>query len=699
MNFLNPLALVGLAAAAVPILLHLLNLRKLRTVDFSTLEFLKELKKTRIRKLRLKQWLLLLLRVLLVIALALAFARPTVDVRLPGVSAASNTSIVILLDNSFSMDLADVRGSRIKQAREAALRLVGSLRDGDEVALIPMASPDDMRFGDLSRDRSALADALPALETSFSAARLGDALRRASAALSDARHAHKQVFVITDMQKNIAADIDSLALFDGSVQTWIVPVGESAASIERNLSIDSVGMVTTLFESGRSVDVTATVHNHGESDVQGVITGILFNDERMSQQAPDLPAGGSVVVSLQGTPRAEGVVRGAVEIEGDALTADDKRWFGFIVPQKPRVSLFGSPQGARFVQLALGGGGDSSLRRSQVETFSLDKLAAVDLSSRDVVALVGVPALSRSDAARLSAWVEGGGGLLLFGTPDTDLEAAKALFELMGLGLPERRAYKQGGAARFTAIDAQHPLFDGVFKKGEQISEAAISPSITEALVAVGIPAVAAVGDGAVIAEKPLGQGRVVWCGLAPTLEGSNFPVTGFFVSFVHRSVSYLSAKSSISATAEVGQPVTVRMPPRTGTGIVSLVEPDGTISSRRTSGAAGSAVLQLEGLRMPGVYVVQTPEGRPLATIAVNAPASESVLDRTAPEDLAVLLAPVAGSADRVRVVPSAASELSLDELRTVGVTELWSLFALLALLFALSEMAVARSMAREAA
>src|SRR5258708_9095468 len=77
MTFLNPLLLFGLAAVAIPVILHLLNLRKLRTIEFSTLTFLKELQQTKIRRLKLRQLLLLLIRTLLIVCIILAFARPT----------------------------------------------------------------------------------------------------------------------------------------------------------------------------------------------------------------------------------------------------------------------------------------------------------------------------------------------------------------------------------------------------------------------------------------------------------------------------------------------------------------------------------------------------------------------------------------------------------------------------------------------
>ena len=108
MTFLNPLALFGLAAAAIPVLLHLFNLRKLRRVEFSTLAFLKELQRTRIRRLKLRQLLLLILRTLIVIVLVLAFSRPTLKGALAGsMGSHAKISAALIIDDSYSMTLDD----------------------------------------------------------------------------------------------------------------------------------------------------------------------------------------------------------------------------------------------------------------------------------------------------------------------------------------------------------------------------------------------------------------------------------------------------------------------------------------------------------------------------------------------------------------------------------------------------------------
>ena len=85
MTFLNPLVLLGLAAAAIPIVVHLFNFRRPKTVDFSSLRFLREVERQSMRRVRIRQWLLLALRTLAILFLVLAFAQPTRTGALDGV--------------------------------------------------------------------------------------------------------------------------------------------------------------------------------------------------------------------------------------------------------------------------------------------------------------------------------------------------------------------------------------------------------------------------------------------------------------------------------------------------------------------------------------------------------------------------------------------------------------------------------------
>src|SRR4030067_1564088 len=128
MTFLNPAVLFGLLAASIPILIHLFNLRKLKKIEFSTLAFLKELQKNKIRKVKLKQWILLALRVLIILLLVFAFARPTLEgVAIGGTTSAAKTTAVFILDDTFSMSVVAANGSYLNQAKESIQELIRNL--------------------------------------------------------------------------------------------------------------------------------------------------------------------------------------------------------------------------------------------------------------------------------------------------------------------------------------------------------------------------------------------------------------------------------------------------------------------------------------------------------------------------------------------------------------------------------------------
>src|SRR5579871_3193963 len=102
MTFLNPFALFALVAASFPVLFHLFAQRRARRVEFSSIRFLKQLEKRSMRKVKLRQILLLILRTLLIAFLVLAFSRPALRGFLGGFFGAShaNTTAVVLFDNS-----------------------------------------------------------------------------------------------------------------------------------------------------------------------------------------------------------------------------------------------------------------------------------------------------------------------------------------------------------------------------------------------------------------------------------------------------------------------------------------------------------------------------------------------------------------------------------------------------------------------
>jgi hypothetical protein len=243
MTFLNPFVLVGLAAAAIPVLIHLLNLRRLRTVEFSSLRFLKELQKTSLRRLKIQQLLLLLLRTLLVILLVLAFSRPALRGSFAGImgSRASST-IIILLDDSPSMGLRNTEGGLFAQARDAVHDILESANGDDAVFLIPLSSLRERDFApETSTSVTTALNSLSRMEVSQVSVPLREGLPLVRQILNRSPHPNNELYFVSDGQRTQIpiSEIpeDSTQSLDPDIRCFLITLDPDTDTHQRQASI------------------------------------------------------------------------------------------------------------------------------------------------------------------------------------------------------------------------------------------------------------------------------------------------------------------------------------------------------------------------------------------------------------------------------------------------------------------------------
>ena len=194
--FLHPLYLFGLAAASLPILIHLLNRRRLKRIRFPAVRFVLLSQKRISRSYRLRHWLLLALRTLAVILLALLLANPIFQTGAGLFAGSGPVSLVILLDNSLSMTWSG-DGNGFKQAEEAARLLISSLNDGDRAALIPTNISAKERFR-LKGEKEVLLKELDRIEIADGTANFAVALGKAYELLNEPA-SQKEIRLISDL--------------------------------------------------------------------------------------------------------------------------------------------------------------------------------------------------------------------------------------------------------------------------------------------------------------------------------------------------------------------------------------------------------------------------------------------------------------------------------------------------------------------
>jgi hypothetical protein len=324
-GFLQPLVLVGLVLGAIPPLLHLLGRRRPPTVVFPAVQYLTATEREHSRRLKLRNLVLMVLRIAVIVLLVMAAARPVI--RVGGGSSHPPTAVAIVLDNSLSSS-AVVAGQRTLDRLKEQARVVLEQATEDDRLWLVLADGIPQR---VSRGEAlALVDSVGDWPVRGD---LGEAGRLAASVVREAGLPHAEVVVLSDIQAS--------ALSSGDAPDVAVLVLEPPPA-PRNLGIDSAIADPLIWSP--SGTVAASLGGVGESPraVQ-----LLLGDRAVARAVG--AAGDQIVLAGRGV--GGGWTRAAVELDPDELRADDRWWLSVRLGSPASVRV--EPGAGRFVEAAV----------------------------------------------------------------------------------------------------------------------------------------------------------------------------------------------------------------------------------------------------------------------------------------------------------------------------------------------------------
>lgn len=691
MNFLNPFFLFGLVAAAIPVLIHLLNLRKLKNIEFSSLKFLKELQKSKIRKLKIKQILLLVLRTLIIVFLVLAFSRPIIEGSIPGFETYAKSNIAILIDNSISMDISDEFGNRFTQARKAAERIIQTMKESDEAIIIEMTDPNNSSQKSFNSNKELLKQYLSEVKISNRSASLDNSLRIGVKKLSQAKNFAKEIFIISDGQKNIFTSSDTIFVNNKNIGTYFIPIGVNSKSDFENLSCDSIEIATKFYQIGKTIELNAVIKNHSEKDVKGALISLLFNNQKVAQKTFDIQAKSTKTIPIGAPLQTTGAISATVELENDAFLADNRRHFGFIVPNKPNIAIFGERDDNFFLRALFST--EDAQNQITASYFGINEIDRLDLSKYQCL-VINNSNLNENNKQRIKEYLSNGGAALFF-PDDVTTDSYKLLLQDLGINIGSLLSFSEKNPATFTNLDSKHSIFEGMF----QLANDAVnikqieSAKIFKLLAAkTGIPIIET-ADGYFLTENQFDQGKVLYFAVAPSLNWSNFPLTTLFPALIFRSIFYLSSTITSGNQLEIGNNESILIPKKfAANGNFKIIDPSGNEFAMQLPLLPTGAILATNEWNETGVYKVKNSQNEFVSVVALNIPRSESYLDKFNKNDLQEKLKSRL-EIDKNIFVLDDFEKLSLELKRARIGTELWNIMLFLAILCAIAEMIVQKT------
>ena len=335
MTFVNPLALLGLAAAAIPALLHLLQRRVPPELEFPAVRYLTVAERESARRLKLRHLLLLILRTILIVVIVLGAARPLVRMKGAGGGAHEPTAVVVILDNSPSSGAVVDGRPVLDRLRVAARGSIGRTTSADRVWL--MLADGVLRGG----TREALLASVDSIATGWLRLDLVQAVERAARLVNAQPLRGREVQVLSDLQRT--------ALADGRAD---VPGGVRVLALEPGRAVPNRGIADVRVTEGAAiVDLSGTADAALQPVPVTIRIGVGRRDRAEIAARGLATPGSAVTVALPAQSLPAGWWVGEAALEPDELRADDRRPFAWRVAPPARVTA--TPGAGEFLAAAL----------------------------------------------------------------------------------------------------------------------------------------------------------------------------------------------------------------------------------------------------------------------------------------------------------------------------------------------------------
>ena len=660
-NFHNFLMLAGAGAAVVPLVLHLLSRARYRTVDWGAMLFLRGAEARHRQSTRLKQLLLVLVRMAVVALLAVALARPIVRGAWAGDAQGTRLTAAIVLDCSASMAFKENGRSRFELARGAAQQVLAGLRRGDRAFLVLAGLENSQEDLHPTPELRAIDARLAALRPGHGRGDLIDALGLAWLRLEDTEPSNRQIFVITDRQ---AAAWQGAGEYrppwrnqptESAVptQVFVIPVGSTEAD---NIVVESVELLDPPAIRGQPVEVEVRLRNVGPVQ-RAALPLVLRSGERKLYEAkvnlaPEASA--SFKASIKEGFAAAGSQVLSATVASTGYTADDRLDSVVEVIDPVRVLIVSGderpPGGLRgesdFLRVALApfhtATGQPGRDPCTVDVKPVEQWAEANFGAYDVVILANVEQFDRRQVQDLEQYVYAGGGLLVAPGNLSRVENYNELFYRGGAGvLPaELMLPTPGDGSRATALlgwRPDHPVFRFLRGRPDPL------PSST---IGRYFPAIPRQPDARSLAEyvsgwpflvEPLRQanerrGRVVLITTPLDADWATLPLSNFYLPFVQSLVRYLSGGAVHDRNLLPGEPIQATFD-GTAANLTATVQRPGDaqpIPIPELLRFGDQTEVRYADTREPGEYrLIVTEEGKPPQTLhfVVATPRVESDL------------------------------------------------------------------------
>ncbi|MCB0706890.1 MAG: BatA domain-containing protein [Saprospiraceae bacterium] len=415
MQFVFPTFLIALAAIAIPIIIHLFYFRRFKKVYFTNVRFLKEVKEETSARSRLKNLLVLLMRILALAFIVFAFVQPFL--RKDTKVNLGEKSISVFIDNSFSMKAVNEEIPLLTLAKDRARAIIEAYGNSDRFQVL--TNDFEGRHQRLLSQDDALS-LIDEIEESPAVRSISTVLNRQKQTLESGKSDQLVSYLISDFQRNIT-DLENWE--DTSLSVNMVPLQSVK---EQNLSIDTAWFESPVQMFNQNSRLFVRIRNWADEPAENIRLSFTHEGQTKPVGTFSVPAKGSVLDTVNVSVLRTGWHNAELKLTDFPVQFDDTYLLAFEVAEKISVLEIYEDQPNTFLKGAFDGMGYFELSSQPARSLDYSSFPAYQL-----IILHGLPSISSGFAFELEQYLENGGNILLFPDRNANLESYNSFLKAL----------------------------------------------------------------------------------------------------------------------------------------------------------------------------------------------------------------------------------------------------------------------------
>ena len=682
MSFLYPAFLFALLALTIPVIIHLFNFRRYKTLYFSNVQLLKLIKQESRKKSQLKQLIILVARMLALASLVFAFSQPYIPLN-NRTSKAAQQIVSIYIDNTFSMKNVNEKGQILEQAKLKAIEIANSYHPGTQFMIL---TSDLLPQHEFLLSKEQLIQQVTEIKESPRSPKYSEVYGSVIHSFSGApKKTDKLFYFLSDFQKN-GIDFESLKP-DSSVWTYLLPFKSDQTN---NLLIDSCWFEVPGRKIGQQEKMFVHLKNLSAQAYQNIPIRLTINDSLRAISNINIAGQQDATLELNYTNNTQGIQLCKVDLDDYPIIYDNSYFMSYKVMGRMKALGIFNPSNNSSGYLKALFAEDELIGYNE---FPENNVQISQLKDYQCIFMINNQKISSGLKSELISFVEQGGSLVLIPNRTSNFDDYNAL--LNGLNAPAVASFDTTSMG-ISEINYAHVLYKDVFKKQEANADLPVIHGFlrfSDQVQKVETPLLKFRNGKNALSTHRFGNGNVYSFSFPIDKSNFNFVRHVIFVPTIYNMVLNSEELQKYAYSIESDEPVMLnqnQLPNELNElRIINFQTKEEFKVSARNSGVGRKQLMLDDLISQAGHYLVNDKD-QPIQSISFNFPRKESIPEFYNADDINDLIHN--NNLKQTQLIDITKGNFSeiLQDLNNGK--QLWKLFILLAIFFLICEMAVIR-------